>query len=270
MEPYKKIDKTKAVLGTIIFHLLLLLLLLFSALRTPLPLPEEEGVLIAIGHTDYGIGERPPQTSPPPTPSTTPESQAAADDVATQTTEETIAMPEATEETDTRPEPDPTPQPTQPDPQPQVDDEPEEEPEPEVDERALFPGRDSRSDEDESRGDTGDPGFQGRPDGHADGEATEGGGIGEGVEFSLSGRKANYLPIPDYTTAAQGRVVVSITVNRNGQVTRASAGARGTTTTDRTLWRLAEDAAKKARFDIKQDAPEEQTGTITYNFIRIN
>ncbi len=55
---------------------------------------------------------------------------------------------------------------------------------------------------------------------------------------------------------------------KQGQVIKAQPGARGTTTTDHTLHQQAKEAARKARFCIKTDAPKEQTGSITYNFIR--
>jgi len=88
-----------------------------------------------------------------------------------------------------------------------------------------------------------------------------------GLTYNLSGRRPQILPIPEYNIQAQGRVVVSITVDRQGRVTRAAAGARGTTTSNPQLWTLAEEAALKARFEPQSNAPEEQTGSITYNFL---
>lgn len=269
---YKRKDKRKAIIGTVLFHLLLLFCLVFFSLRTPLPLPEEEGVFVALGYSEQGFGDEMPRTAPPPTPTTSqPETPSAVEEVATQSVEESVAIPDAESETDEKPDPDTSTQ-TDPEPQPQPEEEEveEEDPEPVVDPRALFPGSDDQTSSEDSRGDTGQDGSQGSETGHVDGDSFQGEGQGGGVKFSLSGRKANYLPVPEYTSAAQGKVVVAITVNRNGQVTRANAGARGTTTSDRTLWELAEQAAKKAKFDLKQNAPEEQTGTITYNFIRIN
>lgn len=272
MEEYNKKYNSKALVGTLVFHGVLLLLFLFFGLSTPLPLPEEEGVMVNLGFTDQGRGDRQPLTAspPPPQPQAT-ESSPQPEQVATQSTEESVALPPATRparqqptQQQTRPQPEPKPaetaQPVQPQPEPQ----------PQVDSRALFPGRDRRTTETQSQGQGGATGNQGRPDGSPDGRGTTGGGQGSGVEFSLTGRRANYLPIPEYNSQAQGRVVVSITVNREGQITRATAGARGTTTSDQALWRQAEEAARRARFDVKSDAPAEQTGTITYNFIRLN
>ncbi len=271
MEEKNKKDNNKALTGTILFHLLLLVCFMFFGLSTPLPLPEEEGVLVDLGYLDQGMGETRPASTPQPAASpaeTQPEP--AQEEIATQTTEESISIPDTeTPEPVDDPEPDRREEPVHEETH-ETDEVVEEEPDPTPDPRAMFPGSDERDTDEESKGDTDIPGFQGRPEGSAEGEGAEGEGRGGGVEFSLSGRRATHLPMPDYTSPETGRVVVSITVNRQGQVIRANAGARGTTTTDRNLWRHAEEAALKARFDLQQDAPEEQRGTITYNFIRLN
>lgn len=273
-EPKKKYDN-RAIAGTLLFHGVLLLCVLYFGLSTPLPLPEEEGVIVNLGFSTQGTGMRQPLTSspPPPQPEAS-QAQPRAEDVATQSTEESVAIPEAPQ---TRPQrqqrqetPRETTRPQQETAQAQPQPQPEPEPQPQVDPRALFPGRDRRTTESQSQGETGQQGNQGRPDGSVDGTSQTGGGQGSGVQFSLSGRRANYLPIPEYASQSQGRVVVTINVNRNGEVTRAEAGARGTTTSDRALWTAAENAARRARFDVKNDAPHEQVGTITYNFIRLN
>ncbi len=101
-----------------------------------------------------------------------------------------------------------------------------------------------------------------------------GGGIGSGahagISYDLSGRTSRSLPKPSYNSVEQGRVVVSIWVNREGRVTRVSAGAKGTTVTDPNLIRQAESAARQALFSANQDGPEEQIGKIIYNFIKLN
>ncbi len=265
----KKKYNNKALIGTIIFHGVLLLIFILFGLSTPLPLPEEEGVLVNLGFTDQGTGQRQPLTSSPPPPQPQP-SQAtpATEDVATQNTEEAVALPESPRESEQPREV--TPPDNQQPQQQETQQQPQPEPEPQVNPNALFPGRDRQTTTSQQQGQTGQTGNEGSPDGSTDGTSTTGGGQGNGIEFSLTGRRANFLPLPDYTTLSQGRVVVAITVNRNGEVVRARAGERGTTTSDRVLWEAAEKAALNARFDVKSDAPHEQTGTITYNFIRLN
>lgn len=270
-EETRQKDQVRAITGTVIFHAVLLLCFLLFGLSTPLPLPEEEGVLVTLGYGDDGMGVTQPLSATPPVPASRP-SQAAADveEVATQEVDESVYLPDQTPQP--RPQP-PRPESTRRDPAPETaasTPQPEPEaPRQQVDQRALFPGADQRSTERQDQGQTARPGNQGRPEGAIDGEGFDGVGQG-GVEFALTGRKANFLPMPEYTTQAQGRVVVAIVVNRQGQVVRANAGARGTTTSNQTLWQLAEGAARRARFDISVSSPEEQIGTITYNFIRLN
>ena len=78
------------------------------------------------------------------------------------------------------------------------------------------------------------------------------------------------MPKPAYNSQEQGRVVVRIWVNKEGKVERAVSGVQGTTITDQTLIKLAQDAALKAVFNSDPNAADQQTGTITYNFIRLN
>jgi len=59
-------------------------------------------------------------------------------------------------------------------------------------------------------------------------------------------------------------------VDKQGNVTSAVPGAKGTNVSDQTLWKLAKDAALLSKFVSDPNAPDTQTGTITYNFIRQN
>ncbi len=272
MEEENKKDRVLALAGTVIFHAVLLLSIVFFGLRTQLPLPEEHGVLVLRGYMDLGSGERQPLAAPPPSPRPRPAvPEADPEPVVTQETQESVPMPEEVAERPAEQEqPDAARQDVAPEPEQAIEEEPEEDPPPQPDPRALFPGRDQRSTERQDQGETTETGDAGRPEGATDAEDFEGSGPADGIDYSLTGRRANFLPLPDYTTQATGRVVVQITVNRQGQVIRATAGARGTNTTNQTLHRLAEEAARRARFDLKADAPEEQTGTITYNFILQN
>ncbi|MDY0254115.1 MAG: TonB family protein [Tenuifilaceae bacterium] len=89
---------------------------------------------------------------------------------------------------------------------------------------------------------------------------------GDGISFSLGGRSALQLPSPEYPRKKSGTVVVEVTVDRNGNVTNARGGVRGSTTNDTELVNAAEGAARRARFDVNQNAAAYQTGTITYVF----
>jgi len=58
-----------------------------------------------------------------------------------------------------------------------------------------------------------------------------------------------------------------VSVDRSGKVIKATPGVKGSTTLDEYLLKVAKDAALEASFEVKQDAPRIQKGTITYNFI---
>lgn len=103
-------------------------------------------------------------------------------------------------------------------------------------------------------------GKAGQPDGNsADGAVS-------GIAASgLGNRKAVSLPSP--AKGPMGKIVVKITVDRNGNVTsaaylsgiapaNASASAR----------RSCVEAARRSRFSADPDAPASQTGTITYTY----
>lgn len=112
-------------------------------------------------------------------------------------------------------------------------------------------------------------GGHGPGDGPGDGPG-KGPGKGGGISYKLDNRQVKSIPKPNYNSKDEGIVVVDIWVDKKGNVTKAIAGSRGTTTTNNSLWKLAVDAAKRAKFDVKADAPEEQKGQITYNFINLN
>lgn len=94
-----------------------------------------------------------------------------------------------------------------------------------------------------------------------------GGGTGNGsISYNLGDRRFQSLPVPKYDYQAEGTVVVEISVDRSGTVTKAVAGVKGSTTLDEYLLKVARDAAMKAKFDNNNNAPLLQKGTITYIF----
>lgn len=143
-----------------------------------------------------------------------------------------------------------------------------------INKKALFPGK-STDGGTGGEGVTGKEGNQGSLDGSPDsqnrtGGATGGNGIGDGdgkgISFNLGGRNALKLPKPDYLKQKQGIVVVQVTVDKQGNVTKVNPGVKGSTTLDSDLLRAAEKAALTAKFDVSPNAPAFQTGTITYIF----
>lgn len=114
----------------------------------------------------------------------------------------------------------------------------------------------------------GGPGNQGVPTGSVDSKVRgDGGGSGnKGISYSLQGRGSQKLPEPKYDYQGEGRVVVEVSVDRQGKVVSVVAGIKGSTTLDEYLVKAAKEAALQAQFEAKPDAAIVQKGTITYNF----
>jgi len=93
-----------------------------------------------------------------------------------------------------------------------------------------------------------------------------GSGMGSGgYGFSLAGRKVMTPPSLSKDTKEEGKVVVEITVDKNGNVIKADPNGRGTTTNSAILKAKARQAAMNTKFSPSNDY-EEQKGTITIVF----
>lgn len=92
-------------------------------------------------------------------------------------------------------------------------------------------------------------------------------GSNQSGSFSLEGRSiAGNLVKPQYTQNSEGRIVINIKVNREGEVTDASFNPQSSTISDANMIGAARKAAMNTRFSRKSDALFVQTGIITYNF----
>ena len=144
--------------------------------------------------------------------------------------------------------------------------EPERKEEPVIDPRASFPGMAKKDTSITTPHSAADPRAtfkEGQPDGNSE-QALASGKANAQVE----GRKhIGMLPLPGSRTNQAGKIVVKILVDQYGNVTNADVPAEGTTISDTKLWNDARNAALKAKFDTKADAPVKQQGTITYVFI---
>lgn len=250
--------KTRGIIGSIVVHVLMVVLLILMGFSTPLPLPGEEGILINFGDSDQGLGIMEPRQQPKQEPTPVIEPPQEEEAPITQDFEEAPTIPEV--------KPDPKPKPEKPKEEPPQEKPPEEKPR-EVDRRAMFPGQQNDGG-DTSEGETQGQGNQGDPGGDPNSPNYTGGtvGGGNGISFSLGNRAAQSLPAPEYPKQKSGVVVVEVTVDRNGVVTAVRGGVRGSTTYDSDLVSAAEKAARRARFNVSKDAPAYQTGTITYVF----
>jgi outer membrane biosynthesis protein TonB len=107
--------------------------------------------------------------------------------------------------------------------------------------------------------------------GNGTGSGTGGGngsgnGMGSGAGYALGNRKALNKPAPKYTCNEEGKVVVEVTVDKNGTTITATAGIKGTTNTAKCLLDQARIAAMNTKWQASSDAPDSQVGKIVYNF----
>jgi protein TonB len=95
-------------------------------------------------------------------------------------------------------------------------------------------------------------------------------GTGKGLDgdgnYQLGGRKALNKETFVQDCNESGTVVVSIEVDREGRVIRATSGVRGTTNNTRCLLEPAKRAALATRFNTDLSAPTKQIGKIVYRF----
>ncbi len=150
-----------------------------------------------------------------------------------------------------------------------------------VDPRSLYQGKNTKSpsqgtastgtgDQGDKNGDpfskyTG-PNGNGTGPGKGDGTGPGTGPGNGGIIIDLTGRKLVRRPSIDDKSQETGRVVVSITVDKDGTVTEARPGARGSTTTSTYLFGKAKEAAMKAKFSPNSNGTDIQKGTMTFVF----
>ena len=84
--------------------------------------------------------------------------------------------------------------------------------------------------------------------------------------YNLAGRNALSKPIEKPDCNEEGIVVVSIEVDNSGKVIKATPGVKGSTNTAKCLLDPAKSAALKTKWNLDQNAPNKQRGTIIYRF----
>jgi len=256
MRAAEKKSKLKGIVGTILFHALLIVAFLFMGLKYQDPPPTEEGISINFGFNEEGIGEVDPESI----------------EELTEIVEEKIIEQqiESTEEIVTQslvenPVVEKTEKKKKVIKKEKPKEELIEEKKPEVNKKALYPG--SKKTKTSSEGKKKGEGNQGSIEGDPNSKVYEGGGIGKnGTAYQLGGRKVEFKAKPIYNLQVEGKVVVIITVDRLGNVINAIPGVKGSTTLNKKLLQRAKTAALKTKFDPKQTAPTNQQGKIVYFF----
>ncbi len=282
-----------SIISTLLFLVALTGLLLFFGFTAPFPPPVEEGILINFGTTETGSGEIEPLVAeaiqeleevpiPPKASITEPiKNDEKAEEVVTQDFEQTAVIEEKKRQEKKEKEALE---------QKKIEEEIARKQQEEIEKNKREEEERIQKEEQQLKSikDRGKNAFAGKnPDGGTNGEGVNGGvgnqgdpngdvnsknrtggpTGGDGVSFSLAGRSSKFLPKPEYLSKSEGKVVVEVTVDQDGNVIKATPGGKGTTTSDRTLHQAAEKAALKATFDVNKNAPPQQVGTITYFFI---
>jgi len=193
---------SRGIVGTTIFHGIILVIVIFFGFIVPDPPPDEEGILINFGTDETGFGDTEPMYSEileqaPPSPQEASTPVESTEEIISQDFEDAPVV-EAQEEVQQEKvkdtpaeevvaEAEETPPP------------PEEEP-PKVNERALYTGRANTDKTSGSEGITEGEGNQGSITGSPDSDNyLDGLSSGRGgVDFSLAGRNPVSLPKPEY------------------------------------------------------------------------
>lgn len=85
-----------------------------------------------------------------------------------------------------------------------------------------------------------------------------------GAGWSLNGRRAVNVPPPSNKDIKEGKIIVKIWVNQEGNVTKVEAPVKGSTITETAIVNKAKAAAMNAKFNADPNATNSQIGTITY------
>lgn len=281
-------EKKKGIIGTSIIHIVLLILLLVVAFTAPKPPELEEGILVNFGTDETGLGMIEP--SPPPVQE---EAYTPPPDASTKVQKEEPLLTQDTEEAPEVKKVDPEAEKKRLEKleadrkvREQLEIERKRKEQEELERKRIEAEQKRQADimnrtrdalansknagtTSKSEGEAGGAGNQGVQTGSVDSKNRgDGSGLGnQGISYDLQGRGFQSLPSPQYDYQGEGRVVVEVSVDRSGKVIQAIPGFKGSNTLDEYLLRVAKEAALKARFDPKADAPVIQKGTITYNFI---
>lgn len=249
-----KKNKRIAVFGTVAVHGIIVALFFIFGFRTPLPLPEEQGIAINFGFDDSGSGLEEPEVtgSESPTEAATSAIDPNSVNSATQDIEDAAAVTTKPKNTIAdkveKPVEKPVNQPTA-------------ETKPTVNPKALYPGKNPGG----SQGNTGGSGNMGNPNGNPNTNGTGAGLDGSG-SYKLEGRKLLKSPNLSDKNQKEGKIIVEIWVDPEGNVTKAQAIAKGSTILTLDMWEKCEAAALNAKFSVAENAPAEQRGTLTFIF----
>lgn len=234
------------------------------------PPKQEEGtggILVNYGTTDEGMGNdymsteepsvaekanhtKPDKVTPAPPSEDKPTPQASEKTVVTQNTEDAPEVAAPTKKPTTAVA---TPQPTKAVAKPVVN------------QNALYKGK-ATTGTGQGDGNGNKPGNQGKPEGSTLTNNYNGTGSGNGGNLNMDQRSFVSRPSVSDDNRQSGKIVVDIEVDKEGNVTKATAGGRGTTISDGVLLKKCEDAVKNSKLNSLDTAPDTQIGKVVFVF----
>jgi len=132
--------------------------------------------------------------------------------------------------------------------------------------RSLLEGASATESSDEEGG-IDNPGVKGSDKGDATSLESQGNSAnGFNMNYNLAGRKVLSTPKEQPDCQEEGKVVVRVQVDNNGNVIAALAGVKGTTNSAPCLLKPAKEAALRTQWNADLAAPSKQVGTIIYTF----
>ncbi len=272
-------NKVKGIITSVFFHAMLLLLFYFVVgVKRPFPpLEEQGGVMVNLGYMDEGSGQIQPMgveevvEIPQPVKTTPPQPTKTSNEkiISQENSDVTLNTKKKDNKKDNKKKEVTTEKTT---PSLPVVEAPKTVAPPKP--KAMYTGGVQNNSTGE--GPDNKPGDKGQVNGSPFGDSYTGnpglgggpGGIGPGgTKYSLNGRKmvAGPCTISDKSQET-GIIVLKIKVNKSGVVISADGPAKGSTTTSNTLLSLAKNSLKCCKFDAPSGVPDEQFGTITFNF----
>lgn len=283
MELLNTVHKRKSAIVTSIIMLLLLLLIFFFGLKYLDP-PIESGIAVNFGTSEVGSGTVQPRT-PVKTKvapevqnqdevveeveASSPEESAPAEEVLTQESEESIKLKQLEKEKrDAEAAAEAARVKAELEAQKEAERIQKEQDAKKQKLDALIGGiNDSEGEEAEGHGNDNVGGDKGKKNGdpNASGFYGTGGSGGKG-NYQLGNRRPIDKPKPAYDCEEEGKVIVTIEVDRAGKVIKATPGTKGTTNSASCLLTQAKIAAMKTTWDPDPNATAKQIGSITYRF----
>lgn len=264
--------KQKSMAITVVLHVIILLLFFYVGL-TYLDPPPENGIAVNFGTMDTGSGNvqpkekiktAPKQTAPEPVKQ---QKSEIKEEVITQDTEEAPVIKNEKKKELVKELVKEVPKK---EPKKEVEKKPNPKPDQSTSDALSSLINGPKSDGVDEAGEGGDkkPGDKGDLNGDPNAKSYYGNGKGLDGDgnYLLGGRKALNKKkfVQDCNEA--GIVVVSIEVDRNGNVINATPGVRGTTNNSKCLLNPAKRAALATKFNKDAKAPSKQIGKIIYRF----